>query len=406
MMARPNQRRSGSRAWLIVLVVLIVAAALAGWGIYSRVHAQVALKQQTAEAAIPSVVTVEAKAGPEQEEMALPGNVQAEFDTPIFARTSGYLKAWYTDIGSVVKQGQLLAEIDTPDVDAQLHQAEADLATSVANVELARSTAKRWLQLVKTQSVSAQETDEKVSDAQAKEALVQSAEANVARLRDLEGFKRVLAPFDGVVTARETDVGALINAGGGQGPELFRVADKSKLRIYIQVPQSYASSIKPGMTMNLSFPEHPGRSFPAALVRTSGALNPTVRSLLVELQVDNAQDELLPGGYTEVHMTLPLEGHAVRIPVGALLFRSEGLRVATVGDDNKAHLNQITMGRDFGQEVEVATGIAAGARVITNPPDGLVEGETVRVETPPSDNKGQNNKGQNDTAQNNKGKAS
>jgi RND family efflux transporter MFP subunit len=392
---RPPSKGHGFRYWVIGLVVLIAAAALAGWGIYSRRHAEAALRKQTDDAAVPNVVVVEAKPGPEQEEIALPGTVQAIFDTPIYARTNGYLKAWYTDIGTAVKRGQLLAEIDTPDVDDQLRQAEADLATSVANEELARSTAKRWLVLLKTQSVSAQETDEKVSDARAKAALVQSNQANVARLRELEGFKRIVAPFDGVVTARDTDVGALIAAGGGQGPELFRVADKTKLRIYVQVPQSYAGSVKPGLTVALSFPEHPGQSFPAAMVRTSGALDPAARSLLVELQVDNQKNELLPGGYTEVHITLPVAGHAVRVPVSALLFRTEGLRVATVGDGNKAELHEITMGRDFGQEVEVLTGLDPGSKVIINPPDSLVPGEPIRVGPPPAakDGKGQDDKG-------------
>jgi len=373
----------GRRGWLIAIPVVLVVLGLVGWGLYSRMHHEDQLRRQTDAAAVPNVVVVEAKPGPATEEIALPGTVQANYDTPLYARTSGYLRAWYADIGTKVKRGQVLAEIDTPDVDDQLRQAEADLATAVANNELAQSTAVRWKGLLKTQSVSAQDTDEKIGDARAKAALVQSSQANLARLREQEGFKRILAPFDGVVTARETDVGALINAGGGQGPELFRVADKSKLRIYVEVPQSYAATIKPGLKVDLSFPEYPGRKFQADLVRTSGALDPAQRSLQVELQADNRDDQLLPGGYTEVHVVLPVAGHAVRVPVSALLFRTEGLRVGTVTDDGKAQLHAITMGRDFGQEVEVTTGIDAGAKVIINPPDSLVPGELVHVEPPP-----------------------
>jgi RND family efflux transporter MFP subunit len=352
---------------------------LALWGIFSRIHAESALQKETDDQAIPTVNVIAAKASPTSEELVLPGNVQANFDTGVYARTSGYLKRWYTDIGTPVKAGQLLADIDTPEVDDQLRQAEADLATAQANNLLADSTAKRWKALLVTDSVSKQEAEEKIGDAAAKAAMVASAKANVSRLRQLETFKHVVAPFDGVVTARETDIGALINAGSGVGPELFRVADKTKLRVYIQVPQTYAPVVAPGVLVQLAFAEHPGQVFEARAVRTAEALDPTARTLLVELEADNAKGELLPGGLTEVHIKLPATSPSVRLPASALLFRAEGLRVATLESNGHAVLHPVTMGRDFGKEVEILNGIEAGQSVILNPPDSLVSDEPVRV---------------------------
>jgi RND family efflux transporter MFP subunit len=377
---KPAEKPALSGRWrlagiaAIVLVVIIVA-----WGIFSRIHAQDQLQKETDDQAIPTVSVEPAKQSPSTEELVLPGNVQANLDTAVYARTSGYLKRWYTDIGTPVKAGQLLADIDTPEIDDQLRQAEADLATALANSALADSTARRWKALLVTDSVSKQETEEKIGDAAAKAAMVASARANVARLRELETFKHVVAPFDGVVTARETDIGALINAGSGVGPELFRVADKAKLRIYVQVPQNYASVVAPGLVVQLTFAEHPGRTYEARMVRTAEALDPTARTLLVELQADNAQGELLPGGLTEVHMKSPEANPSVRLPASALLFRADGLQVATVESNSKAMLHPVTIGRDFGKEVEILTGITAGQRVILNPPDSLVSDEPVRV---------------------------
>jgi RND family efflux transporter MFP subunit len=352
---------------------------LAVWGIASRIIDEHQLQKDTDDQAIPTVNVVQAKKSPDSEELVLPGNVQANYEAPIYARTSGYLKQWYTDIGTPVKAGQLLADIDTPEVDDQLRQAEADLGTAQANSVLADSTAKRWKALLATDSVSKQETDEKVGDAQAKTAMVASAKANLSRLQQLEEFKHVVAPFDGVVTARETDIGALINAGSGQGPELFRVADKTKLRIYIQVPQNYASVFTSGGTVQLVFAEHPGKTFEARMARTAQALDPASRTLLVQLEADNSKGELLPGGLTEVHIKTPAGNPSVRLPASALLFRAEGLRVATIDDNGHAKLHPISIGRDFGKEVEVLTGIEAGQMVILDPPDSIIDDEQVRI---------------------------
>jgi RND family efflux transporter MFP subunit len=335
----------------------------------------------TDDEALPTVSVITAAAGPADEALVLPGTVQAEYETPIYARTNGYVKHWYTDIGTRVKAGTLLAEIDSPEVDQQLRQARADLATANANNLIAQQTAKRVHALLPTQSVSAEQDDQATSDAAAKAALVAAAEANVERLTQLVGFERVVAPYDGVVTARETDVGNLINAGSGSGPELFRVADTSKLRIYVQVPQSYAALVKPGVTAVLQFPEYPGRTFPANFTRSADAINPSARTLLVELEADNASGELFPGGYTDVHFTVPVAQRGVNIPANTLLFRAEGVRVASLASNGLVTLHTVTLGRDFGPTVEVTTGLAPGEKIILNPPASLADGERVRVQS-------------------------
>jgi RND family efflux transporter MFP subunit len=378
LLPKPHPHLGGGWRWTAIIggVLLLI---LVVWGILSRILEENRLQKATDEQAVPVVALVDAKSSPAEQELVLPGNVQANYDTAVYARVSGYVKQWYTDIGTPVKAGQLLADIDTPEVDDQLRQAEADLNTAVANSNLAQSTATRWKFLLKSDSVSKQETDEKVGDAEAKAAMVASARSNVARLQKLEGFKHVLAPFDGVVTARETDIGALINAGSGTGPELFRVADRSKLRVYIQVPQTYASVVKPGMTVDLTFAEYPGKTFQAKMARSSTALDPQARTLLVELQTDNADGQLFPGGLTQVHMKMPAGQASVRVPASALIFRAEGLVVATMESNGHAALHPVTLGRDFGKEVEITTGISAGQKIITNPPDSLVNDEPVRV---------------------------
>jgi len=367
-------------AGFAVVAVMIGAA---GWGLGSRSNAHAALQAQSTQQAITNVVLFKAVSGPKGEDVVLPGTVQSFLEAPIYARTSGYVKAWYTDIGAPVKKGQLLAELDTPEIDDQLHQAEADLGTAEANGKLADSTAKRWQALVATDSVSKQENDEKAADAAAKNAAVLASKANVARLQQLESFKRVVAPFDGIVTARKTDVGALINAGSGIGPELFHVADTSKLRVYVQVPQAYVPLVKAGMAASLRFVEFPRRDFPATVARTAEAMDATARTLLVELQVDNAQHELLPGGYTEVHLAVTPSAATVRLPINTLLFRAEGLRVAKIDGNNQVVLAPVTLGRDYGTEVEVVEGVAPGESVVLNPPDSLKDGQAVRV-TPPA----------------------
>jgi len=363
----------------VALIGLVIALVLAVWGVSSRVLARDTLGKETTEAAIPTVATVKASEGTAGEELVLPGSVQAQFEAPIYARTSGYLKHWETDIGAPVKKGQLLAEIDAPEVDQQLAQAQADLATAEANYQLALSTNERWKGLLATDSVSKQDADEKAGDAAAKKTLVDSSRANLARLHDLESFKRVLAPFDGVVTVRNTDIGALINAGQGAGTELFRVSDTRRLRVYVQVPQPYAAATTPGLGAELRFAEHPGKHYPAKIAHTANALDPNARTLLVQLDVDNAKGDLFPGAYAEVHFKLPASVESLRLPSNTLLFRSAGLQVATVDADHRVTLKSITQGRDFGGTIEVLDGIAPGDEVVLNPPDSLVSGTTVRI---------------------------
>jgi RND family efflux transporter MFP subunit len=374
-----------SRVRLYAVGALVVGVALLAWTLVSRGMARAALAQRTVAMATPTVATIKPQHGPADQELVLPGTVQAFYEAPIYARTSGYLKLWYSDIGARVARGQVLAEIDTPEVDQELRQAQADLATSQANYELAQSTNLRWQGLLATESVSKQDADQKASDEAAKKAALASAEANVARLRDLESFKRVVAPFDGVVTARNTDIGALINAGQNSGAALFRMADTRKLRIYVQVPQPYAGAAVPGVGAQLTFTERPGKAYPTQVVRTAQALDPASRTLQVELQVDNSKGELFPGSYAEVHFKLPGSVDSLRLPINALLFRSAGLQVAVVGTDHILHLKSITSGRDFGKSIEVLSGLETNDQVVLNPPDSIAEGASVRIAGEPEE---------------------
>jgi RND family efflux transporter MFP subunit len=364
------------------LLLLVTALALAAWGEISRVMARDALRKEAARDAVPTVVTVTANRTSLGEDLVLPGTVQAFVEAPIYARTSGYLKTWYTDIGTPVKKGQLLAEIETPEVDQQYAQAQADLETARANESLSNSTNKRWQGLLSTESVSQQDADEKAGDAAAKKAALASAAANVARLRDLESFKRVVAPFDGVVTVRNTDIGALINAGQSSGSELFRVADTHKLRIYVQVPETYAAAAQPGLEADLRFAEQANKKYVAQTVRTSNALDPTLRTLQVELQLDNTSHEVFPGAYAEVHFKLAGNAESLRLPANTVLFRAAGLQVATVDGTGHIKLKSIVQGRDFGSTIEVLSGIEANDRVVVNPPDSITDGVPVRVAAP------------------------
>jgi RND family efflux transporter MFP subunit len=365
-------------AWILVGGALLLAV----WGIVSRLSARNALEQEAASAAVPTVTTTHAHQGPVSSSIVLPGSVQAYYEAPIYARTNGYLRVWYTDIGAAVKKGQLLAQIDTPEVDQQRRQAMADLGTAQANYELARTTNERWKGLLATQSVSQQDADERAGDAAAKAAALQSAAANLARLNELESFKRVLAPFDGVVTQRNTDIGALINAGQTPGSSLFRVADTHRLRIYVYVPQPYSAAMHPGLTAAMEFADHPGRRYTATVANTAQALDASARTLQVELQIDNAQGELLPGSYAQVYFELPVPLNTLRIPVNTVVFRTQGLQVATVGSEQRVHLKSITAGRDFGTEIEVLSGISSADTLILNPPDSIGEGQQVRVVQP------------------------
>ncbi|HVW69288.1 MAG TPA: efflux RND transporter periplasmic adaptor subunit [Steroidobacteraceae bacterium] len=364
--------------WLLLVCALILAV----WGIVSRVRGRDRIGEETARDAIPVVRVAEPAASPATDELVLPGNVQAFIEAPIYARTSGYLKSWYTDIGTPVKKGQLLAEIETPEVDQQLRQAKADLETAEANARIAAVTDVRWKGLLVHNAVSPQDADTRSAAAQATRATADSARANVGRLEQLESFKRVVAPFDGVVTLRNTDIGALINAGQSAGEQLFRVADTSRLRVYVQVPEPYAPRTTPGVAAELRFNEHPGKEYPAKVVRTARALDPALRTLQVELQVDNASGELFPGAYAEVHFKLPGNTGTLRVPATSLMFRSAGLQVATVGADDRVKLRSIVQGRDFGTFVEVLAGLGANDEVIVDPPDSIADGVPVRIARP------------------------
>ena len=364
--------------WVAIAFVLLLAV----WGILSRLIARNALAREAHEAAIPTVITTRPHQGPAANTLVLPGSGQAYYEAPIYARTSGYLKTWYTDIGTPVKKGQLLAEIETPEVDQQLRQAEADLGTARANYELARTTNERWQGLLATESVSQQDADQRAGDAAAKSAAQMSAAANVARLREMEGFKRVVAPFAGVVTQRNTDVGALINAGQAPGSALFRVADTHRLRIYVQVPQAYAAQVRTGMSASLEFTDHPGQHYSAAVASTAHALDAVSRTLQVELQIDNASGELLPGAYVQVTFALPPSSGTLRVPVNAVIFRGKTPQVATVDEAQRVRLRDIAEGRDFGTEIEVLAGINANDTLVLNPTDSIADGQQVRIQPP------------------------
>jgi RND family efflux transporter MFP subunit len=380
----PSRRDALKRRIRLVLwLLLALAIILAIWGIASRLIARSELRKHTVEDARLSVVTAKPQLSDAGDELVLPGIVQAFTEAAVYARTSGYLKSWYTDIGSHVKQGELLAEIETPEVDRQLSQARADLNTAQANLALSRTTNDRWKVLLATHSVSQQDADEKAGDTAAKDAMTNAAAQNVARLNDLESFKRVRAPFDGVITARNTDIGALINAGQSTGSELFRIADTEKLRIYAQVPEVYAATTTIGLKAELRFTEHPGKPYEAEVVRTSNALDPSARTLQVELQLDNQQGEVFPGAYAEVHFKLPSSTRTLRLPANTVLFRAAGLQVATVDSSNRIKLKNILQGRDFGKTVEILDGVDQNDVVVVNPPDSVTDGLPVRIAPPP-----------------------
>ncbi|MDB5482059.1 MAG: efflux transporter, family, subunit [Caulobacteraceae bacterium] len=363
------------------LAALCVAAGIVAFGALSRVQADQNLRRWTTAQATP-VVRLASVAGLNGQSLVLPGAVQAFYNAPIHARVAGYLKRWYADIGSPVKAGQVLAEIDTPDLDQQLNQAKADLATAVANQQLSQITAQRWAGLLAKDAVARQDADNKNGDLAAKTTLVASARANVQRLQALEGFKRITAPFDGVVTTRSTDIGALISVGGPTDTPLFTVADEKRLRIYVQVPQNYSADVRPGMTASFTVPEHPGKVFTANVAASADAITPQSGSLLVQLQIDNTDRQLKPGDYAQVRFALPSDNGAIRAPASALMFRDAGMSVAVVGSGGRVAIRPVTIGRDLGATVEIASGLTAADRVIDNPPDSLRAGDLVRVAAP------------------------
>lgn len=366
------------------IVVAVIAAVAVVSGIGLRAADQHELREWTDEQAVPTVAVVAPTNQGDAARLELPGRLEALSRAPLHARVSGYLKTWTVDIGAPVKAGQLLAEIEAPDVEQQLLQAEADLASAEANAALAASTAKRWQSMLGRDSVSKQEVEEKVGDLAAKEALAKAERANVARLRTMKGFTRIVAPFDGVVTARNTDIGELISAGGSAGRELFVVSDTRRLRVYVNVPQVYASQLNTGAQASIVVPDQPGKQYAATVESSARAVNVATGTTLVQLSVDNAAGELLPGGYASVSFELTGGTQALRVPASALIFDQAGLRVATVGTDNRVVMKPISIARDHGAFIEVASGIESSDRVIATPPDGLIAGSSVRVLEPAS----------------------
>ncbi len=383
--AADEPRRSQSPVLFLALGVLVGALGLALYsGISARSAADARVKRATDEADVAVVNVVSPTPGAPTQEILLPGTTQAFTDAPIFARTNGYVKGWYFDIGAHVKQGQLLAEIETPEVDQQLEQARADLETARANLRQAQITADRWRALLETDSVSKQETDQAVSALSATKATVDSNAANVRRLEQLQGFEKIYAPFEGVITARNVDIGVLINAGSNtSGRELFHMTAIHTLRVFVAVPEVYSRAARPGSTATLTLDEFPGRLFKGALVRNANAIDLASRTLLVEVDVDNPGGELLPGAYVFVHLKLPEQIASATVPANALLFRAEGLQVAMVRD-GRAQLVPVTIGRDYGTTVEIVAGLQPTDQVIVAPSDSLTSGTRVRIAGAPA----------------------
>src|SRR5438093_8798682 len=378
-----DEHQRSPRVLPAFLVGLAMVAAALGLGVYSGVRARTAadaaLGQATADAAVSVVSVVSPQATAATQEIRLPGTTQAFTDAPIFARTNGYVKRWYFDIGAHVKPGQLLAEIETPEVDQQLQQARADLETAQANLRQAQITADRWQALLESDSVSKQETDQAVSTLSATKATVDSNAANVRRLEQLQGFEKIHAPFDGVITARNTDIGALIDAGSATASrELFHMAAIHRLRVFVAVPEVYSRAARSGASATLTLDEFPGRTFHGTLVRNANAIDFASRTLLVEVDVDNPQGELLPGAYVFVHLQLPREIPSVTVPANTLLFRAEGLQVGVVRNC-QAQLVSVSVGHDYGTTVEILTGVQSTDAVIDVVSDSLTSGTRVRI---------------------------
>ncbi|HEY2645344.1 MAG TPA: efflux RND transporter periplasmic adaptor subunit [Candidatus Acidoferrales bacterium] len=380
-----TSRGSAVTRTISLLLIVIVVAVVVIWGISSRRAANAQLSQETHELAIPTVSVIRPILGAPQQEIVIPGDMQPFADAPIFARTNGYLKKWYADIGANVKAGQLLAEIDSPEVDMQLQQAHADLATAQANLSLAEVTATRFKDLQKTDSVAQQDVDNATGNYDARKTAVESSQANVKRLQDMQAFEKVYAPFDGVITARNTDIGQLIDSGssGGTSRELFHIAAMNPLRVYVNVPQFDSPQIRPGLHADLILNEFPGRKFQGTVVRSSGAIDNSTRTLLTEVDVDNSARLLKPGSYVEVHLKLPSPVNTYTLPVNTTIFKSAGLQVAVVKNGKTIDIIPVTPGRDFGTTIEIVAGLKGDESVVLNPSDSLTSGSTVRVaETP------------------------
>jgi RND family efflux transporter MFP subunit len=378
-----NDAGAGKRPrkpWLVAGIAFIAVAAIFGWGVWSRVRARTALNLETAQVARQAVSVVSPKRTAPAQEIILPGNVQPFIASPIYSRTNGYLKKWYVDIGARVTEGQLLAVIETPEVDQQLQQSMSNLNTAKANLALAEITKNRYQGLLNDNAVSQQDVDNAVGTYNANKATVDANQANVRQLQALQSFEKIYAPFDGVVTARNIDIGDLINSGssGGVKTDLFHIAQPRTLRVYVNVPEEYSQGVRNGMTADLNLAEFPGRKFQGKLVRTADAINMTTRTLLIEVDVDNPAGTLLTGSYAEVHLAVPAQNSTYLLPVNTLIFRSEGLRVGIV-KDGKVTLSAVTPGHDFGNEIEIVFGLKADDQVIINPPDSIVSGQAVEI---------------------------
>jgi RND family efflux transporter MFP subunit len=368
------------RGWLIAIAVLLLFGGLLVAGILQRIHTNAALRTETAEMAVPTVSMVSPKHSAPSQEIVLPGNVQPYIVAPIYSRTNGYLQSWYFDIGAHVKKGQLLAVIAAPEVDQQLGQSRSNLETAAANLRLAEITKNRYQDLLKTHAVSQQDVDNAVGTYNANKAIVDANQANVKQLQALQSFEKIYAPFDGIITARNTDVGALIDSGsaGGVKTDLFHLSQADKLRVYVNVPEEYSQATTAGLTADLTLAEFPGRQFTGKLVRTSEAINYATRTLTAEVDVRNPTGQLLSGSYAEVHFKVPGQISTYTLPVDTLLFRKEGLRVAIV-KDGKAELIPVTPGRDFGDSIEIVAGLQGNESVIMGPPDSITAGEKVQI---------------------------
>jgi RND family efflux transporter MFP subunit len=366
--------------WLVAVLLLAIFAGVLAYGILGRLRASATLRTETDTLAVPVVSVVTPKRSAPTQEIVLPGNVQPFITSPIFSRTNGYLKAWYFDIGARVKKGQLLAEIETPEVDQQLLQSRSNLATADANLKLAEITMNRYQGLLKTHAVAQQDVDNTVGTYNANKAIVEANQANVKQLETLQSFEKIYAPFDGVITVRNTDIGDLINSGsnGNLKTDLFHISQPDVLRVYVSVPEEYSQLAKTGLTAMLTLAEFPGKEFPGKLVRTAEAISSATRTLTVEVDVTNPTGELLSGSYAQVHFKLPGKVSTFIIPVDALLFRAEGLRIAAV-KNGKAELLQVTPGHDFGETIEIVSGLKGNEEIIVNPPDSIVQGEQVQI---------------------------
>jgi RND family efflux transporter MFP subunit len=376
----PHQAAPAKKSGLFAIIVLAILMVAGVFALARRFTERGALAKETERLATPTVAVITPSAEPAADQLVLPAQLQAYVESAIYARTNGYLLRWNKDIGSQVKKGELLAEIDTPEVDQELSQAKAAQQQTVAQLQLAKSTAERWINLRKTDSVSQQESDQQSSAYTQAVANNAAAEANVRRLQQLESFKHVYAPISGVITRRNTDVGALITAGSsGTGKELFDVAQVDPLRVFVSVPQSNAPAIRAGLPAYIELREYPGQKFSGKVVRTADSIDPATRTLLTEIDVPNPRGHLLPGSYAEVHFAVPVQITRLSIPVNALLFRPEGPRVAVVGSDHKVHLKAISIGRDYGTKVEILGGLDANDQIVVNPADSLEDGQEVNI---------------------------